>query len=124
MSHLARVTVHMERDIPIASIEGEIDISNVAEIQDELAGSIPHPSTALVLDLSRTDYLDSAAVRLLFDLSRQLKSRGQSLAVVVPDGSSIGRILSLVEFDKAASVHSSVVEAVTNATRSAEPEAG
>ena len=59
---------------------------------------------ALVLDLRAVSYLDSAGVRLLFDLADRLHARRQELVVVVPAGSLLANVLRMVAMDKVAVV--------------------
>lgn len=44
---------------------GEIDLSNVADFRDQLAAAVT-PRGRLLVDLTRVDYLDSAALAALF----------------------------------------------------------
>jgi anti-anti-sigma factor len=50
---------------PTMAVVGEIDLSNVAEFDAHLAAAVG-PDNRLVVDLTRVDYLDSAALAALF----------------------------------------------------------
>jgi anti-sigma B factor antagonist len=95
MSLLARVIEELRDDIPIAAIEGEIDASNVREIGERLRGLVTNHSTALVVDLTETTYLDSAGINLLFELSGELTDRQQRLRLIVPAATPIRRMLTI-----------------------------
>jgi anti-anti-sigma factor len=85
-----------QRDgVLIAAVEGEIDSSNAPELRLALADRLPSASRALVLDLTRLTYLDSAGVQLLFDLGRRLAARRQAIRLVVPDRTPMRRVLDL-----------------------------
>lgn len=89
-----------QRDgVLIASVDGEIDSSNAAELRLALSERLPSASSALVLDLSNVTYLDSSGVHLLFDLGRRLAARRQALRLVVPDGAPMRRVLELCAID-------------------------
>ncbi len=69
-------------------------------------------SWALVLDLSGLTYLDSAGVRLLFELSTRLAERRQELIVVAPPGTPPADVLRLVSADRVARLTASREQAL------------
>ena len=56
----------------VARLTGEVDMTNAAYIGDELTKAVPNEALGLVIDLTGTRYLDSAAIELLFELARKL----------------------------------------------------
>jgi anti-sigma B factor antagonist len=84
-------------DTVIASVAGEIDGSNAAEVRRAVAERVPSTARSLVIDLTRTSYVDSTGVELLFELARRLSSRRQAFTVVVPSGSGVRRVLELCD---------------------------
>jgi anti-anti-sigma regulatory factor len=52
-----------------------------------------------VLDLTNVDYLDSAGMHLVHSLRSGLRSHGQKLALVIPEGSVIQDALRLAGMD-------------------------
>jgi anti-anti-sigma factor len=85
-----------DRDgIVVASVEGEIDSSNAADLRLALSERLPATSSALVLDLSAVSYLDSSGIQLLFDLGRRLAARRQAIRLVVPGDAPMRRVLEL-----------------------------
>jgi anti-anti-sigma factor len=82
-------------DVLVASVDGEIDSSNAAELRLALSERLPSAFRALVLDLSEVTYLDSSGVHLLFDLGRRLAARRQAIRLVVPDTAPTRRVLEL-----------------------------
>jgi hypothetical protein len=51
---------------------------------------------------------------MLFGLARKLGSRRQELRVVARDGRPVGRVLEIVEFDRAARVYETLDEALAD----------
>lgn len=99
MNTLARV-VEVRRDhVAIAAVEGEIDASNVVDIAERVHLMLSNRSEVLVVDLTRTTYLDSAGINMLFTLGTALKERQQGLKLVVPPASPIARMLSITGLD-------------------------
>jgi anti-anti-sigma factor len=85
-----------DRDgVVVATLEGEIDGSNAAELRLALSERLPSASSGLVLDLTDVTYLDSSGVHLLFELGRRLAARRQSLRLVVPAAAPMRRVLEL-----------------------------
>jgi anti-anti-sigma factor len=101
MNSLARVVEERRELVLIAAVEGEIDASNVSDIADRVRLMLTNRSEALVVDLARTSYLDSAGINLLFKLSSELEQRQQALRLVVAPSSPIARMLSITGLDTA-----------------------
>jgi anti-anti-sigma factor len=88
--------IRIEDRVVIARLMGEIDLANARAIGSLVAGAVPNDAAGVVFDLSDTTYLDSSGVHLVFDLAERLSGRQQRLALAVPDGSRIRRVLDLV----------------------------
>jgi anti-anti-sigma factor len=113
---LARVNEEPHGDaVAVASVDGEIDASNTAEIADRLRALLSNRNTALVVDLSATSYLDSAAINLFFELGADLMQRQQRLHLVVPEVAPIARAIGITGLDAAVPVHGTRDEAVMRA---------
>lgn len=95
MSQLARVEADRRHDVVLVRIVGEIDISNAGELPVAIGSEIPNDATVVLLDLSRTTYLDSAGVQLLYRLAHRLETRRQQLRLIVPAGAPIRTVLEL-----------------------------
>lgn len=104
----------VERDgVLVASVEGEIDSSNAAELRLALSERLPNASAGLVLDLSEVTYLDSSGVHLMFDLGRRLAARRQSLRLVVPPTAVMRRVLELCAVESVVPIDDAVEPAVS-----------
>ncbi len=97
----------------VGRISGEVDMSNATYVREQLLTSMPNDALALVLDLSACRYLDSAAIEVVFELSRRLRRRRQELRIVVPPDSPLRRVIELTEVHTAAPVHESLEEALS-----------
>ena len=71
----------------VARLEGEIDLANADVVRSGLARAASNDIVGAVIDLSRTTYMDSAGINLLFHLRERLRVRGQEVRLVVPPGS-------------------------------------
>jgi anti-anti-sigma factor len=91
----------------VARVSGEIDISNVATVGSRLA-TMFDSGDHYVIDLAGTTHLDSAAIHMLFTISERLRTRRQTLTLVVPEASPIRRVLRVANVE-------AVIEVVNDA---------
>lgn len=112
MRPLAEVTLDRQGGVVVASLAGEVDLSNVADIRLALVEAVAQETECLVIDLSETTYLDSTGVRMLFDLAVRLQARRQDLRLVVPDATIVRRVLVLTKLDQSVHFDVSVADAV------------
>jgi anti-anti-sigma factor len=111
----ADVAIDHRGDVVVARLTGEVDMTNSDYVGEELTKSVPNEAPALVVDLSETRYIDSAAIELLFALARRLARRRQDLRIVLPAGSPLRRVLTLTEINSVAPVHETLEAALPDA---------
>jgi anti-anti-sigma factor len=99
-------------DVVVARLTGELDISGADSTGQRIAEAVPSSARGVVVDLSDHDFIDSSGVSMLFALARRVGSRRQELRVVAPEGKPVARVLEIVEFERAAPVHTDVDSAV------------
>lgn len=95
MSRLAELEIEEQDGVHVARLDGELDLSNVTDVGDALASAMDEEATGLVVDMSSVRHIDSAGVRMLFDLRRRLGQRRQELALAVPTEARIRDVLDL-----------------------------
>jgi len=113
LSRLAQLDFDERGAVLVARVAGELDLSNVHDIGDAIAAALTRDRAGLVLDLTGLTHLDSAGVRLLFDLRTRLAEARQGYAVVVAPAASIREVLILAAVPSAMRVHDEVDAAVT-----------
>jgi stage II sporulation protein AA (anti-sigma F factor antagonist) len=118
VTELPNLTIAADDGVVIASLRGEIDLSNATEITDALLGGVPNEALGLVIDLSDVSYLDSAGVRMLAELERRLGWRSQAFRVVAPEGSRTRKVLSVAGLDGLLVLDTSVDSASASMKRS------
>jgi anti-sigma B factor antagonist len=116
VTELGNVEVREDDGVVVASVAGELDLSNSPATGDAIEAALPASARALVVDFSNLTFLDSSGVAMLFRLVRRLGDHRQQLHVVAPSGEAVGRVLEIVEFDRAAPVHPSLDAAMSAAT--------
>jgi anti-anti-sigma factor len=114
LTRLAQLEFDERDGVLVAQVSGELDLSNVYDVGDAIAGAIRGEHAGLVLDLSDLRHLDSAGVRMLFDLRARLAAGRQRFAVVVGAGAPIREVLILAAVPATIRVHDEVDAAVTD----------
>jgi anti-anti-sigma factor len=90
-----------ESGVEIVVLSGELDLTNASGLERRL-GTEVGADTALVVDLNRVVFIDSAALHCFFRLAR---TRGRSrLALVVEPMAPIARALEIVDLGRAVTV--------------------
>lgn len=97
----------------VARLSGEVDMSTATYVRDQLLASMPNDAITLVLDISGARYLDSAAIEVLFEVSRRLARRRQDVRLVMPPTSPLRRVIEMTEVHTAAPVYESLEEALS-----------
>lgn len=112
MSTIADVAMVRDGEALVAHLRGEVDMTNAAFVREEITSAVPNDVAALVVDLSETSYLDSAAIEVLFELSRRLERRRQQMRLVVPPQSPLRRLLTVCDVGAVAPMHESLARAL------------
>jgi anti-anti-sigma factor len=104
VTELARVEASTFDGTEIVRVLGEIDLSNAAQVRDAIGAAMPDLATEVIVDLSGTAYLDSAAVAMFFRLAERLRYNRQELRLVVPPDTPIRAVIRLTKLDQVISV--------------------
>jgi anti-anti-sigma factor len=96
-SPLVHFDVQEQSGVRTVRARGEIDVSNVAELRGATI-NLSNEALGMVLDVDQAEYIDSATIRVLYELRRRLARRGQILLVVSHPSSSVHRVLDLAGF--------------------------
>jgi anti-anti-sigma factor len=107
------VVARVDRSVPVCEVRGEVDASNADAVLVRIVATVRDGGLGLVLDLSPTSYLDSAGVRILFELARRLRQDGQELRIVAPsDAGAVRRVLVLTAVADVVATHEDVDDAI------------
>jgi anti-anti-sigma factor len=91
----ADVSFQRRGKTPVAEVRGEIDLSNADALGASIADALTNQELRLAIDLTGVTYVDSAGIRMLFELARRLDEHRQELVVVVPRASLVRRSLEV-----------------------------
>jgi anti-anti-sigma factor len=106
MNPLCSVDLAQQANATVATLRGEIDLSNAAEIEAQLAVA-GERADALVVDLGALDYIDSSGFGMLERLSRKT-----TLRVAVPETSVVRRAFEITGLGQVVRVFPGVDEAL------------
>ena len=109
---LADVQITHAEGAIVAHLVGEVDMSNAEDLGAVVIGATPNDAHAVVLDLSRVDYLDSAGIYVIHGMRASLQARGQTLVLVIPAGSPVHDSLRLSGADRPGEVVEDVAQAL------------
>lgn len=108
---VARVEIKSDDDFVVVQIRGEVDLSNYKSVEERLLELDLDDDRQVLIDLSQTDYLDSAGVGMLFGLATRLGGEVR-LAVLAPQECPAGRVLRLVGIDQVVPLYDSLDDAL------------
>jgi len=108
---LGSLSVVVHDEICVATLSGEIDLSNRDSVAQQLEAAVDD-GLDLVVDLEPLRYLDSAGIRMLFELQGRLVERGRTLRLVATPDLVVWRVLTLTGLAATVPSHATVTEAV------------
>jgi anti-anti-sigma factor len=108
------VRVDLIRDgrVIVARMPVEVEITQAPSLRGQLMQAVENRDLGLVIDLTATKYLDSSGVNMLFELGEVLAARQLRMAVVMPPGGLVERVLSIVDLGSAMPIHRDIESAV------------
>jgi anti-anti-sigma factor len=79
-------TIMQAEGIGLVAVAGDVNLANAQDMKDAALKLVAQGARHLVVDLSKTVYLDSAGIGVLKGLLARLKERGGVLAVAGATG--------------------------------------
>ncbi len=91
--------VDVVRGVPVVSAPEEIDITNASGLRAALAESAAHGTATSVVDLTRTQFCDTAGLHALVSARKQALAQGGDLLLVMT-GPAVLRIFEITRLDQ------------------------
>ena len=113
-TELATIGFGQAERATVATIDGEVDLSNADRLLDELMAKVG-TTPWLVLDLTGCLYLDSAGLRVIARVDVRCRTVGSGLRLVVDPGGSIDRVLAMTHMDEVLTVDRLLRDALASA---------
>ncbi|HJS92976.1 MAG TPA: STAS domain-containing protein, partial [Solirubrobacteraceae bacterium] len=92
------------RDVLVARLAGEIDLSNAEALGVEIANAAPPGAERVVLDLTEVEHIDSYGIFVIHGLRQRLREAETALVLVIPKDGRIRRALELVRIQESMQV--------------------
>jgi anti-anti-sigma factor len=136
MNGQAKVTVEQPPRATVARVEGDLDLVSLPQVERQLRDAASDPASRdglLAIDMTNVTYLNSAAIRLLYDLAEDLRVRRRELRLVMSPQAPLRALFRRLRFDTVIPVHDTVEDAIaevgpgapggrrTSGTRTTEP---
>jgi anti-sigma B factor antagonist len=121
VSDIGQVVVEHLPTVSVVALHGDHDIATVPAIEAAL-DAVLERGTNVVVDLSRTSFMDSSVVRSTI-LGHRALMPGRVVAVAAPPGTGPRRLLDLVELAAVVPVFDSLEDAIAGAA-ARPPESG
>lgn len=118
MSERKRLTVRLSESdgIPVLQVDGEVDLYTVEEFNKALDSGVEKARAALIVDLSKLSYVDSAGLSSLLSAYKRLSARGAELYVISPpDCPGVSRVLKITRLDMLFKVRENLRQALSEA---------
>jgi len=110
--------------VAVASLPVEIDLANAGQVREDLLSVLNRGPAALVVDMSRTTFCDSAGVNALVRAYKRACASGARMRLVVATP-AVQRVLAITGVDSLIGLYPSVAAALADQSpRSGKPLPG
>jgi anti-anti-sigma factor len=116
MTGLPELQIDRNESVPVVTLDGDMDISVASDLR-----TVDNTDLGLVIDLSAVKYIDSAGVNVLFELADALGVRRLVLALVIPEGGLVERVVELVDLGSVTLIARSTGTAIADIESGAGP---
>lgn len=108
---MALTTERFDDETAVIRVSGESDLYTAPQLRGELLRAISGGARAVVVDLSRTTFIDSATLGVLLGGLKRLRPKGGEIVLVVQDP-NIRKIFEITTLDRVFPIMSSFPEAL------------
>ena len=112
MNDSVRVELIRNGRVIVARMPVEVEITQAPMLRAQLMQAVENRDLGLVIDLAATKYLDSSGVNMMFELGEILAARQLRMAVAMPPGGLVERVVSIVDLGSAMPIHGDTESAV------------
>jgi anti-sigma B factor antagonist len=95
----------------VVTVSGELDLVTAPGLRDELVRAWSEGANEIVVDLLRVPFVDSVALGVLVEASKQTASRGGAFSIVSEDR-RIARVVEITGLGRVLRLHPTLREAL------------
>jgi anti-sigma B factor antagonist len=107
----ALTTAYLGTDASVVTVVGELDAATAPGLSEELRRIADDGTIQVVVDLLKVPFVDSVALGILVEASKQAGARGGTLRIVCDDR-RIARIIEVTGLGRILRVHATLREAL------------
>ena len=111
----ARFAVEAVGDVPVVTTPEEIDITNAPRLRTALLDAAAHGPGPVVVDMSGTQFCDSAGLHVLIRAHKRARAEGNDVLVVIC-ATTVLRIFAISGLDRIIPNFSNLEEALAQAS--------
>jgi anti-sigma B factor antagonist len=103
--------VDIRSGLPVVGAPDEVDVANAGELRAALLEAAAHGTGTLVVDLSRTEFCDSAGLNVIVRAHQRAQHEGGELRLVA-GGAHVVRLLTVTGLDQVIPSYATLAEAL------------
>jgi anti-sigma B factor antagonist len=103
-----KIDSEQDSGVSVIVVEGELDMNTAGQLERELEGPLSGPDSALLIDLSRCEFIDSTGIALIVRAWQQLHDRFALCGV----GDQVERVLDITGLEESIPMHRNREDAV------------
>ena len=109
-------TKESENGVCVITIRGELDMNTAPELESSLQSLTSAPQTAVLIDLSDCEFIDSTGVALIVQAWQRLdrEAQGDGRLVLCCPASQVRRLLDITGVENSITMHDSFDDALAD----------
>src|SRR5579872_6519433 len=111
MKEHGRFEVQQTEGFPLVDVSGEVDLTNVEQLEATLEQAAHADRGAVIVSLQNASYFDSRTIHALLRFADRLSVNRQQLMLVAPRAGSAGKILKIAGLTEVLPVYESADQA-------------
>jgi anti-sigma B factor antagonist len=112
MDNALQISSRVEgEDSVVLSLQGEVDVSNSELVKNAALAALAQGAKRLVIDLSGTEYMDSAGLGILVGLLKRVKESDLVMAVAGAKP-QVKRVFEITRLNRVFTMHDDVTSAL------------
>lgn len=90
----------MVKGVPVVTAPADVDVTTAGQLRAMLAEVATRGHTMLVVDMTGTQFCDTAGLAVLVRAYKQALAQGGGLWLVLPAGGTVARVFTLTGLDR------------------------
>ena len=96
----------LSENITLIELFDRVDTFSTPAIKENFQNLFNQGAKNIIVDLSKTQFLDSSGLAVLIQLLKRSKEVGGNVKIIAPENENVQRIFQLTQFDKVFEMYS------------------